>query len=691
MRLRNIFTSIILVLGFSLSISAKDVTVVSGSFKSKSRTAELKTFAVSKGDVIEIKLNVDHKKKGLDIWMKQHPGDVLALNYEEFRNGTKKIVAPADAIYQIFYRGRVEFNIEVINHTEKPNGPGKGAITYVCMPDTLYASGYVDKEIGESYTLSPKKDKVILSSVEQSETVCTRDFLTGVDIMKLSIPGDQKDEYREQKLLEYSVSLIVQSPGVYNKMMGVVDAGVDAFVKMPDLGGKKGKNNKSKKMDHNHRYEFTDDLGKEQEKWENTTELLSIAQETADSLAPNSPGAKAINTAAFLLDTDGMKQMALNKGLEAVGAPKEIMSLVNTVEEFPSATDILKDGIHKYAPSIKGKAKLEINETHMVEKSIPEIPLKEFWIQSAMNYGQNSGGCWDVPGDNVAAKKGLNIQVWNIGNGADRKFKFVSSQKYPGYYEIHSGLTGMNLALDNSGGDVRMQNKGNNIHFWERHGGKCQLFRIEHKGGGKFRIYNYDGFAVCLKGRKNNNGSNVHIWEDHNGNWMDWYLVDPATRKGFVPTESKKALVWETIKVLNKTGGAINEKIQVATKGSPLELDKPTHDITVHINKEVAEAKAKLLIEARYQITDYTDVIKYDRTTQTVNTKDFWTAYKVKYNYAIMFKDQVKDYYKSITKQAYENSSRPTEEVTNSNDREQAARLIRYKTLTSTSEDQASK
>jgi len=664
--MNNIVKTIILVL-FSIGASsalAKEVTVVSGNFTAKKRTAELKTFAVSKGDVLEIKLTVDHKRRGLDIWMKQHPGDVFVLDYDKFRAGSKKIVAPADAIYQIFYGGaRVDFNIEVINHTNKPNGPGRGDITYVCMPDTVYSSGYADVEIGESYTLSPYKEKVVLGTTINSEMVCNRDFFTGVDYVHLQIPGDVKDEYREQKLLGYSVSLTCQSPEVYREMMGLVTSGIDAFVKTPSFGLKKKK--QPKKMNQNNRYEFTDDLQKESNKWETATELLEIAQEAADTLAPKSSTAEGLETAAFLMDTDGMKQLALEKGLKAAGAPEEMMAIMNAVDEIPSAADLLNDGLAKYGPKVKGSAHLNISEFVEVEKSVVELPQKEFWIQSAMNYGQNTGGCWDVPGHPTQAQKNLDIKCWSIDDGVDRKFKIVPSQKYPDCFEIHSALPGQPASVvDNRGGKGNMRNNGNDIHLWEHHGDKSQAFRFKHLGGGKFKIYNYDGHLICLKGKKNSNGTNIHIWHDHDGAFTEWYLVDPITKTAFVPGEiTKKVKVIEPVSVVDKKGGAINETITLANADDALNTSLPYKDLFFNIHANGGEAKAKLIVEAKYRITDYTDVIKYKRTTQPVNTSVFWTNYTVKYNYGIMFKDQVRDYYKVISKSEYNKPDRPTEEV----------------------------
>lgn len=674
-----------------ISIQGQDVKVVSGKYTSDKQPAQLKTFMVSKGDIIDINLTTLHKKRGLNIWVKQHPGNLIVFDFEELTSSTKQLIAPADAIYQVFYGGtKLDFEVEIINHTTKPSGSGRGEMVYVRIPDTLHTSGYVNRSIGENYTITPYKEKVKLGTIIQSETVASRDFITGQDFLNVYIPGDEKDEYREQKLLSYSISLTVDAPSCYDAMMGVVDAGMDAFIPdiTPDLLAKRSK---VKKMNPTNSYEVVKDMGKEKEKWEKTIKTIEIAQELGDSLAPNknNDADKILATTGFLLDTDGMKKMALEKGLKTVGAPEEIFTIMAAVENIPSATDFLKKGVHKYASKIKGTAHLQVFENKKFAENIYTMPpaTKEYWIQSAMNYGQNPGGCWDVPGSPTAGANGQNIVCWDIDQGTDRKFKFVPSSKFPGYYEIHSALAG--YALDNWGGNGNLKNNGNNILLWKRHGDKSQVFRFAHSANGKFKIYNYDGFVVHLIGCKNGNGNNIAIWDDHNGPWMEWYLVDPLTTKAFVPQiermangQPKTVDVWKEVAVINKENGTINETVFVASENEPVNPDMEDKEVKIKIWEKNYVSDAKLIVEAKYMITDYTEIIKHKRITQPVNTKDFWTAYKVDYDYQIMFKDQVKDYYQIVPKGEYYSSQRPSSEELKSDDYEQKTRLMRYKLLT---------
>jgi hypothetical protein len=160
---------------------------------------------------------------------------------------------------------------------------------------------------------------------------------------------------------------------------------------------------------------------------------------------------------------------------------------------------------------------------------------KAFYIQSAMNYGQNNGGYWDVPGGESNLKKSATIQVWDLDNGADRKYYLEDSDR-DGYYEIKPAATSSSYRIDVSGGEPSMNKNGANIALWVQNNKDWQKFRFRHLGDGRFKIYTTSGMAICLAGRSNDNGSNVHLWEDHNGNWMEWHLIDAETKQAFIPT-----------------------------------------------------------------------------------------------------------------------------------------------------------
>lgn len=165
------------------------------------------------------------------------------------------------------------------------------------------------------------------------------------------------------------------------------------------------------------------------------------------------------------------------------------------------------------------------------QTSVPMPVGKKFYIQSAMNFGKNNGGYWDVPGHPKTVEKGSNIQVWDLDNGHDREFTILATNVKL-YYEIQVGNTS-NARVDVQG--AKKEN-GTSVKTWENSGKSHQKFLFKHLGNGKFKIYDFNsGKPICLAGRSNANGSNVHIWDDHDGAWMEWYLIDVQTKKAFVP------------------------------------------------------------------------------------------------------------------------------------------------------------
>ena len=155
---------------------------------------------------------------------------------------------------------------------------------------------------------------------------------------------------------------------------------------------------------------------------------------------------------------------------------------------------------------------------------------KKFYIQSAINYGLNNGGYWDIPGKPGAIQRGSNIQVWTLDDGHDRIFTIIESPE-KGYYELQVGNTA-NSRVDISGGK---RDDATNVQTWDRNGQSPQRFLFQHLDNGRFKIFDRNGRALCLARRSSANGSNVHIWGDHNGAWMEWYLIDIQTKTAFVP------------------------------------------------------------------------------------------------------------------------------------------------------------
>ncbi len=166
-----------------------------------------------------------------------------------------------------------------------------------------------------------------------------------------------------------------------------------------------------------------------------------------------------------------------------------------------------------------------------------EMPIgKSFIIQSAISFGRNESGCWDLAGSYGSESqfiKGKNIQVWQLDNSPDRVFTIAESS-VSGYYELMVGRHSI-ARVDISGGK---QVNHANIRLWDDNNSTAQRFLFKHLGNGRFKIYTTNGKIINLKNNSNNNGTNIQLWDDNNGINSEWYFIDPNTRKAYIPKRS---------------------------------------------------------------------------------------------------------------------------------------------------------
>lgn len=162
-----------------------------------------------------------------------------------------------------------------------------------------------------------------------------------------------------------------------------------------------------------------------------------------------------------------------------------------------------------------------------------KIPTyKKFYVQSAINYNKNIGGFWDFPGSPTSISNSMELIVWDLDDGEDRKFMFAHANIY-GYYNIITMTK--NKAIDVTGGNGNIAKNGNSISSWDRHSNISQMFTFRHLGGGRFKIYTKAGHVLNTDGRTSANGTKVTIWEDHDGAWMEFYLIDAETKEAYIP------------------------------------------------------------------------------------------------------------------------------------------------------------
>ena len=156
--------------------------------------------------------------------------------------------------------------------------------------------------------------------------------------------------------------------------------------------------------------------------------------------------------------------------------------------------------------------------------------IGHFVIQSALNYGKNQGGCFDIPG-NKDPKKGDNLKVWDLDKGTDRVYSVIKA-KNKAYYNIVVGPSiGKDLVVDVANNGYPNET---NIGVWKLKNNSAQNFYFRHLGEGRYKICNENGKILCLDNRTSKNGTNVHMWLDHDGPWTEWYLLDSDTKQPFI-------------------------------------------------------------------------------------------------------------------------------------------------------------
>lgn len=155
---------------------------------------------------------------------------------------------------------------------------------------------------------------------------------------------------------------------------------------------------------------------------------------------------------------------------------------------------------------------------------------RQFIIQSAMNFGRDSGGYWDIQNNSNFFKKCLNIQVWNFDEGRDQKYSLVNSPEQ-GYYEIY---TGNNIAFRVSIDSSNTKN-GTMVRIKEKKDGADQRFLFQHLGNSRFKIYDKYGRVLSLASNSSINGSNVSVLNAQDGIGDEWFIIDYQTKKAYFP------------------------------------------------------------------------------------------------------------------------------------------------------------
>lgn len=154
--------------------------------------------------------------------------------------------------------------------------------------------------------------------------------------------------------------------------------------------------------------------------------------------------------------------------------------------------------------------------------SAGDVPTgRYYWIRSEKAVRQGQKGFWDLPGSGSETKN-KKMQVWDLDNGSDRKFRFIKKQGSDNSYAIRIG-NGQYVALSGFGNGDALKARKNPWYF-----------QIEHVGGGRYRI-KAGSKVVALQSKSIENGKKVHIWDDHSGPQTRWVFYNTSTRRSYVP------------------------------------------------------------------------------------------------------------------------------------------------------------
>lgn len=365
-------------LAFCLHIIAeeKPITICSENLTAERHTTKrISLFTATKGDKIRIKLTVNEKKKSIEFSVIQHPGSCPVYQNMEATALTHEIIVPTDAIYEIAYQGpNADFSLEVLRiPVNAASVTFNREIAFAQVPDTTFNSGYSDETIGYTKKIIPRVQRIKAREITSSEVILNSSFAlegAGQDFLNVDIPATTIDEYRTQELLSWSVTLSIGDQ-VNEVLRGIVADGLLAGAgKATDLlAGGKGKKNKMNKYDNTNNYDFVDDIGKEQGKWDKTVQSLEIASDAAalagkgtNNESEGQKLSKGLEVSAYVMDNGGLKQVLIKEGLKQAGVPSAVELSEMVGVKVPSVEDIAASAAAAITPKIKDKVHLKIKD-----------------------------------------------------------------------------------------------------------------------------------------------------------------------------------------------------------------------------------------------------------------------------------------------------------------------------------------
>lgn len=159
-----------------------------------------------------------------------------------------------------------------------------------------------------------------------------------------------------------------------------------------------------------------------------------------------------------------------------------------------------------------------------------------FYIQSALSYGKDLKGYIDVPGTTQPAH-GSNLWVYHLSDlNEDLLFRIIPSHSNILFYSI---AVAENISLLVDAGSSASP-AGAPIGLRSANNSESQNFFFIHQGGGRFKIYNQSGRVITLANRSAESSSKIITANDEPGLWTEWYLIEAAANKPYIPEEQTK-------------------------------------------------------------------------------------------------------------------------------------------------------
>lgn len=170
---------------------------------------------------------------------------------------------------------------------------------------------------------------------------------------------------------------------------------------------------------------------------------------------------------------------------------------------------------------------LSVNSQKRLVKKNLSLTENDFYIRNV-----RSGTYLDIPGTGSKARKsdGVNIQLWKLDSGQDRKFRF--SNAGDGFYYIMPKHASVCLDVEGCWPGKPFCNwyktsKGAPIQIWNWGTSVSFKWKLEQVSRGKFLIINkYSGKAMDAKTKQiHNNGCPVIQWTITREDIQLWELI----------------------------------------------------------------------------------------------------------------------------------------------------------------------